>query len=168
MVEGSSPFAHPWHARTTSRLGAQSLVESEHAHMKNHLTVDVYRAYVLDCKVRGLSTKTMQSYGEVLTQFVDVYGPQPIQDIKPSIIREYLLTRQTQGGRHLVYRYLRAMFLFWERETDGEYISPTHKVQAPRVNRQPLPPIPLNDIKRMVETCGQDFHGIRDKAIILS
>ena len=99
-VEGSSPFAHPWHARTTSRLSAQSLVECEHAHMKNHLTVDVYKAYILGCKVCGLSTKTMQSHQEVIQQFVDVYGPQPIQDIKPYLIREYLLTRQKQGGRH--------------------------------------------------------------------
>jgi integrase/recombinase XerC/integrase/recombinase XerD len=134
----------------------------------DHLTVDVYKAYILDCKVRGLSTKTMQSYTEVLQQFVDVYGPTPIQNIQPSIIREYLLTRDTAGGRHLVYRYLRAMLLFWERETDGEYRSPTHRVQAPRVNRDSLPPIPLNDIKRLLDTCKSDFHGIRDKALILS
>jgi hypothetical protein len=70
-------------------------------------------AYLLDCKVRQLSPKTIQSYNEVLSAFVVGFspglpGPQELR----AYLSELSETRKP-GGVHLVYRYVRALLLWW-------------------------------------------------------
>jgi integrase/recombinase XerD len=63
---------------------------------------------------------------------------------------------------------LRAFLLWWERETEpDDWNNPLHNVKPPRQKIDPIPGVPLEDVKAMLATCGTDFFGIRDKAILL-
>ena len=133
------------------------------------MTASVLNSYLLDCKVRQLSLKTIQSYREVLTQFTDWCGPITMDDVTPDLLRKYIVEQdhRTDGGKFLIYRYLRTFFNWWEQETDGRWTPPTRKVKAPRHKFKVLPSIPLEDVQSMVNTCKDEFYGPRDKAILL-
>lgn len=85
-------------------------------------------------------------------------------------IRKYLLWLQENGhnpgGVHGHFRALRAFCHWCEQEFDG-YVSPIRKIKSPRTKLEPLPPVPLEDVKSIIETCDNSFTGIRDKAFIL-
>jgi site-specific recombinase XerD len=62
------------------------------------------------------------------------------------------------------------VFQYWwedEYEPDG-WKNPIRKVKAHRLNIEPLDPANLKDISMMLDTCTSDFHGVRDKAILLA
>lgn len=56
-----------------------------------YLITDVLNAYILNFKARQLSPKTVQSYSEILTQFIEWTGPVPIKDISSSTLCEYIM-----------------------------------------------------------------------------
>ena len=63
---------------------------------------------------------------------------------------------------------MRAFFRWWEAEIEAEF-NPIEKVRPPKVVEKPLGPLPLPDLKGMLETCGRrTFYGARDRAILLS
>jgi len=41
------------------------------------------------------------------------------------------------------------------------------KVKRPKVAHEPIEPVPIEDIRAMLATCGNDFTGLRDRAILL-
>ena len=59
------------------------------------------------------------------------------------------------------------MFLrwFWD-EVEPEYKNPIDRVKAPKVVNEPLDPIPISNVKKLIETCTKkDFYDIRDAAL---
>ena len=137
--------------------------------LPDHLSDKVLQSYLVDCQVRQLSTRTVQSYKEILEQFIAWTGPIPIREVDADTLRTYILElsdRLTPGGVHLHYRYLRTWLLWYENETDGDYRSPTHKVKPPKVNREPLEPVTIDHVTALLNTCDRTYLGIRDKALL--
>ena len=107
-------------------------------------------------------------------KFCDFQQITNVLQIKPIVIREYILWLETAGhnpgGRHAHYRALRA-FLYWyqdEVEPVG-WQNPIKKVKAPIKPDEPLEPVSIESINKLVNTCsGDSFTNFRDKAIILS
>jgi len=132
-----------------------------------HLST-VLQSYLLDCKVRQLSPKTITAYRETLDQFTDWTGYIPMNDVTPDLLRRYMVRQghRSTGGRFFVYRTIRTFFLWWEVETDKTWISPTRKVKPPRHKFEVLPPVPLEDVAKMVQTCKDEFYGPRDKVLL--
>jgi integrase/recombinase XerD len=93
--------------------------------------------------------------------------------IRPETIRLYLLwleeTDHNKGGCHAAFRALRAFLLWWENEVEPEgWRNPIKKVKAPKVGHELLDPVPLEDIKKLVEASkGHNFTDIRDRAIFI-
>jgi integrase/recombinase XerD len=48
-----------------------------------------------------------------------------------------------------------------------QWRNPINKVKPPRVDIEPLEPVPMEVIKAMLATCGNNFTGRRDRSIIL-
>lgn len=128
----------------------------------------------IDRRSRGLSPRTIRAYGYELTAFARWLISQNISSIDaitPVILRVYLLhlaTHRNPGGCHIAYRVIKTLTYWWEVETDGAYRSPVRKVHAPKVVVVPLKGVSLVDIKSMLDTFGNDYCGIRNRAILLT
>lgn len=127
--------------------------------------------FIIDRKAQGLSPGTIKTYTYELGMFTRFLSPGlPIDELTPTMIREYLLHLQTTrnaGGCHIAYRIIRTLLYWWEVEIDNGYKAPIRKVKAPKINQEPLEPVTLRQVKALINTCMVDFFGIRDKAMIL-
>lgn len=131
-------------------------------------------AFLRDVKTRGLSEFTAEFYRSQLAIFAKYCKGEGITEvltITPDLLRGFLLMLETsgrnEGGRHAAFRAVRAFMRWYEFETEPEaWTNPVRKVKPPKVAHEPIKGVPLDHIKAMLETCGDDFTGIRDKAIL--
>jgi integrase/recombinase XerD len=107
------------------------------------------------------------------TQYCEAQAISCIPEITPGFLRQYLLTLQENhnpGGVHAAYRSLRALFRWVEFEEimpDG-WKNPMEKVRAPKVNPEPIEPISIDDIEKLLGICStKSFSDLRDQAIFL-
>lgn len=143
------------------------------------MTLDTYLetwidAFLLDRKVQNLSRHTLEFYHQGLKLFMKFCGGQVITDIAqitPVVIREYLYwletTGHSPGGQHAAYRTLKVFMRWLWDELELETRNPIEKVKAPRVALDPLEPVSLDDVMRLVKVCGDNLLGLRDKALFL-
>jgi integrase/recombinase XerD len=115
-------------------------------------------------------------YHQQLNHFLKYCELQMIKnmgDITAVMIREFLSwhesTGHNAGGLHATYRTVK-VFLWWyelEAEPDN-WKNPIRKVKAPKVELDPLEPIELESVSKLILTCaGGDVLDLRDKAIFL-
>lgn len=96
-----------------------------------------------------------------------------ISQVSPTFIRQFLLyleeSGHNPGGRHAIFRVLRAFFLWYEDEVEpAGWSNPIHKVKVPKLPTEPLEPISIDNVSRMIKACGRGkFAGDRDAAILL-
>ncbi len=133
------------------------------------------RAFLIDCQARRLSPATVERYGRELRYFrVWAEGEQvvTVQAVTADHLRRYLLhlaETRNPGGQHIGYRTLKTFLLWYEREYEPEgWRNPVRKLSAPRVSLDPLPPVPLADLRKMLATCeARTLAGDRDRAILI-
>jgi len=133
--------------------------------------------FLLDRKASGLAKGSLEFYAEKLQMFVRFCEGRlitRISQVTPNDIREYLLKLSdeghTPGGTHAAFRSLRAFLRWWENEVEPEgWKNPISKVKAPKVGVEPLDPVDLDIVGKMLETCQKDsFVGDRDRAILMA
>jgi site-specific recombinase XerD len=119
------------------------------------------------------SPRTVQTYGEALTQFGDFIAaqgmPQDIAHIRREHVEAFvaaLLERHKPATASNRYRGLRAFFAWCVEE--GEITrSPMEHMQPPSVPETPPEVLTESDLKRLLKTCaGKSFEDRRDSAII--
>jgi integrase/recombinase XerD len=132
-------------------------------------------SFLIDRKAQGLSQETIRFYQKKLRYFLRYCEGQAItqvSQITPDLIRRCLLQlaeTHNPGGVHACFRPLRT-FLYWVEEEEilpADWRNPIRKVKAPRLPVEPIEPISIQDIHLLLETCHQNFSGLRDKAMIL-
>jgi len=132
--------------------------------------------FLNDQKARGNAKGTLLFYHHKLKRFVDYCDAQEVKSINqitPDLIRQYQLnleqTNHNPGGRHAMFRAVRAFLLWYEQEAEPEgWSNPIHKVKAPKVPLEPLEPISFESITKLLNTClPGTFTGLRDKSLIL-
>ncbi len=139
----------------------------------NGLTREVI-TFLRDRQAQGMAKGTLQFYRGKLAAFTAFAGKHSVEDVEiitPDLLRGYLLQLaedgHTPGGIHCYYRALRTFLLWWEAETEPtDYKNPIRRVKPPKVPEEALDPVELADVAALLDTCGSDFHGQRDKAII--
>jgi integrase/recombinase XerD len=128
--------------------------------------------FLVERKSRQFSLNTIKLYTLELGYFctyLDQIGVEMLNELTPDTIRRYLLDlseHRNAGGCHASYRVIKT-FLRWawdEFELEGR--NPITRVEAPKINAQPLPGIPVNDIQRMIAAC-KTQQAQRDKTILL-
>lgn len=132
-------------------------------------------AFLRDCKTRGLSAFTVEYYRAQLHKFTTYCKAQSVNEvmqITADLIRGFMLELETNGqnagGRHAAFRSVRVFMRWYESEAEPEgWANPIKKVKAPKVTSEPIKGVPTEDVKAMLETCGGNFTGVRDKAILL-
>ena len=135
-----------------------------------------FEAFLIDRKARGLASGTLRFYRFKLKLFSDFCETQVVTQISqltPTLLRQYLLyleeTGHNAGGRHAAYRTLRAFLYFYEDEVEpAGWKNPIRKVKAPKVPTEPIDPVPIEDVSKMVKVCERGtITGDRDAAILL-
>jgi site-specific recombinase XerD len=142
---------------------------------ESELARDV-QGFIIDRQARGLSPRTIEFYADELRhwqRWLQQQGIESIQAIRSNDLRHYLVAlgkRRNPGGVHAAYRAMRA-FLNWfgDEFEPHAWTNPIAKVKPPRVRHEPLEPVPLPDVKKMLATCKRrTFLGDRDRAIMLA
>lgn len=134
------------------------------------------QVFLLDRKAQNLSNGTLTFYQKKLKLFIDYCDAQvitQITELTPETIRLFLLFLEEKGhnpgGVHAAFRTLKAFLNWWEDEYEPDrWKNPIKKVKPPRLSIEPLEPADLDDIGKMLDTCTNDFHGARDRAILLA
>jgi len=127
--------------------------------------------FLRDAELRRLSINTLNSYRNETGSFLAWLGERgnaQAEQIDAAVIREYLAHlagRRNPGGQYAAYRVLRSLTYFWERETDGKYLSPIRKVKPPKVNQQPLPGISRDTFEQLLRAC-RGATEARDRAVL--
>ncbi|MBC7265308.1 MAG: site-specific integrase, partial [Chloroflexi bacterium] len=131
-------------------------------------------AFLTDRRARGHSPGTLHFYCYKLghlRNYLESRGIRNVQDITPSVLRQWLLDlgkSHNPGGVHQHYRAAKAFLRWCWVEYDLDIPNPIVKVVAPKLPQEPLDPVPMSDVKRMLATCERrTFTGDRDRAIML-
>ena len=128
--------------------------------------------FLIGCKSQQLSERTIEFYRDNLkhfTHYCNVNSVSTMSEISASIIRSYmgkLGETHNPGGVHCHFRCIRTFLNWYELETDAELPNPIRKIKPPKVSSVPIPAVPMSDVNAMITTCGKDFMGLRDKAIL--
>lgn len=135
-----------------------------------------YFSFLRARRAEGRSKDTIDFYSDKLEPFVrfcEAAGVMNVEDIDADFFRRWLLHLEEKGnnpgGRHAFYRAARAFLRWYESEYEPEgWHEPTKKVRAPKVDIEPLPPVEIDTVRAMLETCKSgEYVGARDKAIII-
>jgi site-specific recombinase XerD len=132
-------------------------------------------AFLIDRKAQSLSKTTLYFYHMkmlLLKKFTRQEHITTIAELTPDALRRYLLwleeTDHNPGGVNACYRVLKTFLLWYEDEYEPEgWKNPIRKIKAPKLSKEALAPIELEEVTAMVEACPDDYLGIRDKALIL-
>lgn len=135
---------------------------------------DVVEAFLIDRQARGLSNRTIQFYQDELRylgSFLRQRDVKNVLHITTEVLRRYLLElgqRRNPGGVHASYRSIRAFFRWYNDEIEpSNWRNPVTRIVPPKLHQEPLEPIPLDDLKAMLNTCCSNLTGVRDRAILL-
>ena len=130
-------------------------------------------AFLVDRRAQNLASGTLYFYRakiKVLLAFCDTQAITRIDQLNAVEIRNYLLWLKDKGhnpgGVHACYRVLKTFLLWFENETDNPVS--IGKVKPPRIDIEPLEPLSLDNFDKLLAMCKGDYHGIRDRAILLS
>jgi len=132
-------------------------------------------SFLIDRRSQGLAHETIRFYQKKLRYFIKFCDGQAVMQVSqltPDLIRRYLLElteTHNAGGVHACFRPLRT-FLIWLEEEEimpPDWRNPIRKVKAPKLPVEPIEPITIEDVHALLETCGKNFAGLRDKAMIL-
>lgn len=133
-------------------------------------------AFLLDRRAQNLTRKTIEFYRNLLQGFLNWCEPQAIKTVNqltPDVIRHYLIYLEDKGikagGVHARYRTLRAFLRWYDLEFEPmDFHNPLRKVKPPRVDIEPLEPVPIEHVRAMLATCkAGKFTNERDKVILL-
>jgi len=156
-------------AHTTSENGTHTTSKADYvAEWAN----EFYKAK----KLEGISVATQAFYKQQIGHFLDFCQGQVIEQfehVTVGAIRDYLTwleeSGHNPGGLHAAYRVLKTFLRWYENEAEPEaWKNPIAKVKAPKLTEEPLKPVELPDVLKMVEACERSFMGLRDRAILLT
>ncbi len=134
----------------------------------------VIAQFMLSRKIEGCSEKTLVYYHEQLTPFARYLASQNVHsvtEVTRDHIRAYMAamsSRRSAGGLHVIFRVLKTFTRWIAREYElTSWPDPMRNLKPPKLGHQPLPPISLDHVQKLLATCDDSFTGQRDRAIIL-
>ncbi len=132
-------------------------------------------SFLIDRRSQGLSPETIDFYTKKLKYFLKYCEGQALTQLSQlttDLIRRYILElseTHNPGGVHACFRPLRS-FLYWVEDEEimpQGWKNPIRRVKAPKLPTEPIEPIQVEDIYLLMKTCGGNYSGVRDKAMML-
>jgi len=141
--------------------------------LSNDTVKNVMESFLTERKAKGLAKNSLLYYmreNDLFCRWLDEKGITSIQDLTPTIIREYLFElgkRRNSGGVHASYGAIRALLFYYENEFEPEnWKNPIRKVKVQTSKLDPLKGISLEEVNTIVTACN-GIHKLRDRAIFL-
>jgi integrase/recombinase XerC len=130
--------------------------------------------FLLDCRARRLTSKSVSFYQQQLTPFViwlQTRDVTALAAIDAPAIRAYLVTLEDRGladlSIHAAARSIRA-WLNWCVREESITESPMRKVRMPKVAQRVLPSFERGDLQKLLDACEPGICPERDRAIVLT
>lgn len=130
----------------------------------------------IDRRARNLTPKTLKWYSQSLAVFSDYARQEGISDtldITPGILRRFVLHLQERGhnagGVKNIFGAVKA-FLKWYQDENNprDWVNPVSKVKMPKTPDEPLEPVAMDDLQKMLGQCvTTTLIGARDYAALL-
>lgn len=164
-----------------TKINLNQIIQGRTPDSGNSLLQDVYiptlcTAFLLDRKAQNLSKRTQHFYRVNLEKFIewcDTQAVKTIDQITPELLRMFFVhleeTGHNPGGVHVFYRTVRVFLRWYVNEFEPlEWRDPLKKVKPPKVDIEPLDPVPMGSIRAMLDTCKRGkFTDERDRSILL-
>ncbi len=126
--------------------------------------------WLLDCRARGLSPKTLAFYRDAVKAMVRILGDKSVGSITADDLRGFLVKSFEEGlspggvaGR---WRAVRA-FIRWVAREGGLEHDPTGKVKPPKVPEVDLPVVREWEVRKLLAAAEMGRNPLRDKALVL-
>ena len=134
------------------------------------MTLDeAFSAYVLFCKAKGLSPRTVDYYTERSAGFRQyIGGSTDIRQITPHLMRQYIESihgTTTPSTINHNISVVRSMFNFLVDEGCVDS-NPTARIKKVRERPKVIESVQPDEVRRLVETCKKTFTDVRDRALI--
>lgn len=131
--------------------------------------------FLTDRKSKNLSANSVRYYRNNLKKFIEYCSNNHIYtvaSIKPDLIRSYIIhlreSGHNAGGVQGYYRAIKAFLNFYIIEMDlPNNLNPIARIRLPKAPEKILPPISLSDLQSLIDQCGDNYIGKRDKALLL-
>lgn len=138
--------------------------------LTNQNNLLLWRDFHRELRLLDRSPRTIQGYLEAVEQLEAFSGGADLDELTRTEIGDYLLhvkdthSVTTAGNR---FRSLRR-FYNWMAKEDGIdlEVSPMATLTEPKPKSQPIRIPPIDDVRKVLATCGKDHDGYRDEAII--
>ena len=132
----------------------------------------IVQAFLNDCKARNLSPNTVRIYSNGLRKLQRWTDKRDVEDVTTHDLRAFIThlqeTGHNPGGVHQVYRVVKTFFRWLHEEGEIDQ-DPMERMRPPRVPQEPLEPVTLPDVRKLLSTCDRKtFSGDRDRALLLT
>jgi len=126
----------------------------------------VIEGFILDCKSRRLSPKTIKWYGEMLALFSRRFPDQDIGTITPTMIRRWIVELDDAGlSGATQHAYARSLKVLMNFALNEEHIdkNPMDKIKMPKQDKTILPALTKEEVTTILGACESP----REKAIFI-
>ncbi len=132
-----------------------------------------FKAFLVACRVEGLSPHTIRSYHCLINPFIkylETYGVVEPAQITAFHIRAFILLKQETCNATSIHTYYRQIktFINWLVKEEVLPKSPMRTIKPPRTPRTLIQPFSPDDLRSLLSFCQDNtLLGLRNKAIIL-
>jgi len=131
-------------------------------------------AFMTHCKSRNLSRRTLEYYQTRLRVFsrwlAENYPGIAPTDVTEDILRRFIISEGERCGAAMAehaHKSVKPLFAFLAR--DGVIqANPMARIPLPKTTPPVIKAFSVEQVDAVLETCKQDFLGVRDRAIILT
>lgn len=131
-------------------------------------------AFTLDRQSRGFSPGTLAYYKVKFKRFsifTEEHKITRVQDITANDLRTFLIELEEEGhnkgGVIAIWRAIKAFLRFYEEELDlDDWKNPVYKVRPKPPNNEPLDPVEIDVVRKLLATCEKTLVGRRDASIL--
>ena len=133
-------------------------------------------AFIVDRRASNRSPRTIQYYDDELRHFKNYLERNHVitlDVLTANHIRQFLIemaTHRNDGGVHAAFRAVKAFIRWYSDEIEDErYISMMRKIRPPSPSKEPLPGVPMEYVRAMLDTCERKtLAGQRDRSILVT
>ncbi len=131
-------------------------------------------AFFACCRSKNLSPKTQDYYSYRLVSFekylTEAHGGLSPEDVTPAVVRDYLTHERETRSASTANHSLCALRVFFHFLRDEGYIhsDPTTSIPKLKQTKGVVQTFGGDEIAAVLSSCGKDFCGVRDRAVILT
>ena len=125
--------------------------------------------YLAHCRARRFSERTLEVTSHALRLLAGHLDTDGMEDVTRAAMRGFIVDQLQRVSAASVARYYGAIGAFWKFCVQEGYVevNPMVGVCKPKSPQSVIEPLTETDTQAMVDACGTDFIGLRDRLLLL-